>query len=130
MLDTHVLIWWVNGGQAQLSTVASAAIATELSGGEIVISSISAWEIAMLVHRGRLALVMDVTAWLAVVAEVEAVKFIAVDNEIGVKSAELPGDFHKDPADRIIVATARKLGVPVVTTDEKIRTYPHIRTIW
>ena len=78
----------------------------------------------MLVSRGRLSLTMDVAAWLAVVEEIEAVAFAPVDNEIGVKAVELPREFHKDPADRIIVATARTLGAPVVTADEKIRGYP------
>jgi PIN domain nuclease of toxin-antitoxin system len=130
LLDTHILIWWVSGDRGQLSTSALAAIATELQGGRIFVSSISAWEVAMLVGHGRLALALDVTAWLAVVEEVEALKFVSIDNEIGVKAVELPGEFHKDPADRIIVATARKLGVAVVTADEKIRAYPHVRTIW
>ena len=53
-----------------------------------------------------------------------------VDNVIAVRSTELPGDFHKDPADRFIVATARKLSAPLVTADEKIRAYAHVRTIW
>ncbi len=57
-------------------------------------------------------------------------QFIPVDNEIGIEAANLPGEFHKDPADRIIVATGRKFGAPVVTADEKIRAYPHVRTIW
>lgn len=130
LLDTHVLIWWVSGDQDHLSADAAAVIQAELQGGKIGISSISAWEVAMLVNRGRLALSMDVSAWLAVVEEIEAVTFIPIDNEIGVKAVELPRDFHKDPADRLIVATARKLAVPVVTADDKIRTYPHVRTIW
>ena len=130
LLDTHVLLWWINGDRALLSNDAIAAIEAELTGGEIAISSISAWEIAMLVAGGRLALSMDVSAWIAVAQEVEAVKFIPVDQEIGVKSVELPGVFHKDPADRIIVATARKLGAPVITADEKIHAYPHVRSIW
>ena len=53
-----------------------------------------------------------------------------VDNEIAVKSVELPGEFHKDPADRLIVATARKMAAPLVTADDKIRAYPHVRTLW
>ena len=84
----------------------------------------------MLVSRGRITLSVDVTAWLAVVEEIDCLKFIPVNNEIAVAAVHLPGDFHKDPADRLIVATARKLGAPVVTADEKIRVYPHIRTIW
>ncbi|MDD5057569.1 MAG: type II toxin-antitoxin system VapC family toxin [Sideroxydans sp.] len=130
VLDTHALIWWVTGNSAQLSAKASAAIQAELDGGDIVVSSISAWEIAMLVNSGRLALAMDVSEWLAVAEEIEAVRFVPVDNEIGVQSTTLPGEFHKDPADRIIVATARKLAAPLVTADEKIRAYQHVRTIW
>lgn len=129
VLDTHTLVWWVTGDPA-LSVAAKAAIDLELNGGDIVISSISAWEIAMLVEREKLVLSMDVSAWLATVAQIEAVRFMAVDVEVAVKSVELPGEFHKDPADRMIVATARKLAVPLLTKDEKIRAYPHVKTIW
>lgn len=55
---------------------------------------------------------------------------LPVDGEIAVKSVRLPGDFHKDPADRIIVATAHKHAAPLVSADEKIRSYPHVRAIW
>jgi len=130
LLDTHCLFWWVNDDQGKLSADALAAIAAERPGGEILISSITAWEIAMLVARGRLGLSMDTAAWLATVQEIEEIKFIPVDNEIAVQAVTLPAEFHKDPADRIIVATARKFAVPIVTVDEKIRGYPHVRTIW
>src|SRR5690349_12406165 len=98
--------------------------------GQILVSSISAWELAMLVARGRIDLSMDISQWLAVAGEIEALKFVPVDNDIAIKSVELPGEFHKDPADRIIVATARKFAAALVTADEKIRAYPHVRTIW
>jgi len=128
LLDTHALIWWVNGDP--MSPRAASAMAVELEGGEIAISSITAWEIAMLTTRGRLSLSIDVTTWLAAIQQIERVKFVAIDNEIAVDAVELPGEFHKDPADRLIVATARKLRVPIVTADEKITGYPHVRTIW
>jgi PIN domain nuclease of toxin-antitoxin system len=73
---------------------------------------------------------MEIGAWLKVVEEIEEVKFIPVDDAIAVESVTLPGELHKDPADRLIVATARKFGVPIVTADEKIRNYSHVRTIW
>ena len=129
VLDTHALVWWV-AGDSTLSKKAKAAIERELSGGEIIVSAISAWEIAMLVKREKLVLSMDVGSWLATVSAVEAVRFMPVDAEIAIKSVDLPGDFHKDPADRMIVATARKLAVPLVTKDEKIRSYAHVKTIW
>jgi len=129
VLDTHVLVWWVTG-DTSLSKKAKNAIAREMSGGEIVVSSISAWEIAMLVAREKLVLTMDVGSWLLTVGEIEALRFVPVDVEIATKSVTLPGDFHHDPADRMIVATARKLAVPLVTKDTKIRAYAHVKTIW
>jgi len=129
VLDTHALVWWV-AGDSTLSKKAKAAIEHELSGGEIIVSAISAWEIAMLVEREKLVLSMDVGSWLATVSGVGAVRFMPVDTEIPIKSVDLPGNFHKDPADRMIVATARKLAVPLVTKDEKIRSYAHVKTIW
>ena len=129
VLDTHALVWWVTG-DAELSKKAKTVIERELDSGEIIVSAISAWEITMLVAKGRLILSMDVSSWLATVAEIERVKFLPVDMEIANKSVVLPGEFHKDPADRMIVATSRKLAVPVVTQDEKIRSYPNVKTIW
>lgn len=129
LLDTHALVWWVTG-DAELSANARAAIKKELNGGEIIVSSISAWEIAMLVAREKLVLTVDVDAWLAAVAEIEVVRFVPVNNEIAIKSVSLPGEFHKDPADRMIVATARVLAIPLVTKDEKMRAYPQVKTIW
>ncbi len=130
LLDTHTLLWWANGDRERLSPSAAEAIAVEHRGGTILVSSITAWEIAQLVNRGRLGLATDIAAWLALVEAIPTVEFVPVDNEIGVKSVELPGVFHKDPADRIIVATARKYALPIVTADEKIRAYPHVATIW
>lgn len=130
VLDTHVLVWWVTGQASELSRKARTAIDKEAAGGEILVSSISAWEIAMLVERGRLQLTMDVEQWLDIVTEIEAVRFVPVNNRIAVKSVALPGEFHKDPADRLIVATARDAAAPLVTADEKILQYPHVVTIW
>ncbi len=130
VIDTHVLIWWVSGSNS-LSNKARKLIKDVLKNdGEVIISSISVWEIAMLIQKGRLVLSMDVESWLDEVAQIDGVRFMPVDNEISIKSTVLPGEFHKDPADRMIVATARKLAVPLVTADEKIIHYEHVKTIW
>lgn len=129
VLDTHALVWWVDG-ESLLSKKARTTIDRELDKGQIILSAISAWEIAMLVEKERLVLSMDVETWLATVAKIEVVRFMPVDSEIAINSVELPGKFHRDPADRIIVATARKLAVPLVTQDDKIRAYSHVKTIW
>lgn len=129
VLDTHTLIWWVTN-DAALSKKARTAIERERAGGEIVVSAISAWEIAMLVERETLVFSMDVENWLAAVQQIPGVRFAPVDLDVSVKSVQLPGEFHKDPADRLIVATARKLAAPLVTKDLKIRAYAHVKTIW
>ena len=129
VLDTHALIWWVTN-DAALSKKAKAAIERERAGGEIIVSAISAWEIAMLVERETLVFSMDVENWLATVQQIPGVSFAPVDVDISLKSVQLPGEFHKDPADRLIVATARKFAAPLVTKDLKIRAYAHVKTIW
>lgn len=80
--------------------------------------------------RGRLQLTMDVAAWVAKSEALPFVHFIPVDNAIALKSVQLPGPLHPDPADRIIIATALTLGFPLITRDEKIARYPHVLTIW
>ncbi len=131
VLDTHALVWWVNG-DSELSPAAKETIEKEIQdeNGLILISSISAWEIALLVQKGRLTLTTNVDDWLATVNEIEGVRFVPVDNDIALQSTRLPGEFHPDPADRMIVALARHLSVPLVTADNKIRSYKHVKTIW
>lgn len=129
LLDTHSLIWWVNETK-RLSPSANAAIDGEAEGGRILVSSITAWEIALLVKRGRIDSTGSISAWLARIKRFKPMEYVPIDNEIGVEAVNLPGEFHKDPADRIIVATARTFGAPIVTADEKMRAYPHVRTIW
>ncbi|NYZ69626.1 type II toxin-antitoxin system VapC family toxin, partial [Endozoicomonas sp. SM1973] len=129
VLDTHILIWWVSE-DAKLSKKAKTAINNHIKKDEeILISSISAWEISMLVQKERLSLSMDVDSWLALVNSIEHVKFVPIDNKVAIESTRLPGEFHKDPADRMIVALARTLSVPLVTADEKIINYKHVKTI-
>lgn len=130
VLDTHALVWWVNGDSNLSASAADRIHQEQEKKGSILISSISAWEIAQLVERGRLRLSMDVSDWMALVAQIPGVMFTAVENEIAIKSVSLPGEFHKDPADRIIVATARKFAALLITKDEKILAYPHVKTLW
>jgi PIN domain nuclease of toxin-antitoxin system len=84
----------------------------------------------MLVQTGRLTLATEVDDWLATVREIDVVRFVPVDNDVAVQSTRLPGEFHPDPADRIIAALARHLSAPLITADVKIRSYKHLKTIW
>jgi PIN domain nuclease of toxin-antitoxin system len=130
VLDTHALIWWV-ASDPQLSAPAHQSIEKERNDhGRILVSAISAWEIAMLVARGRLQLAMDLDDWLTTVGEIDGLSFIPADVALGVQSVRLPDEFHADPADRMIVALARHYAAPLVTADRKILAYPHVKTIW
>jgi len=130
VLDTHILVWWCDGDD-KLSVKAKARIDAALeSEEEILLSSISAWEVSMLVSKNRLTLTMDVDTWLQTASEIDNVRFVPIDNKVAVESTRLPDDFHKDPADRMIVALARTLSAQLITADEKILNYPHVKTIF
>jgi len=96
----------------------------------ILISSISTWEVALLVAKKRLQLTLSVNDWIAKSEALSFITFIPVDNAVAIKSVNLPQPLHDDPADRIIIATAISMGAPLVTKDEKILKYPHVQTIW
>jgi PIN domain nuclease of toxin-antitoxin system len=130
VLDTHTLLWWVEGDPNKLSARVKREIESERAVGGVVVSSITAWEIALLVSRRRLGLSADVDLWLAKIERVDGLRFAPVDTLIAVAAVNLPGTLHRDPADRIIVATARHFGAALVTGDEQLRAYPHVRTIW
>lgn len=129
LLDTHSLIWWINKS-SNLSKKAKNLIDKEANSGLIMVSSMSVWEIALLIKKERLQLSMDLNSWLAQIESLPFVKFVPVDNTIAIKSVFLPGKFHADPADRIIVATAREKGAKLITGDKKIRQYPHVQAVW
>lgn len=96
----------------------------------VYISSISVWEVALLVQKGRLAFTMELSDWIAHSETLPFVNFVAVDNGIAMKAVNLPGELHADPADRIIISTARHLGAELVTKDRRIRGYPYVETVW
>jgi PIN domain nuclease of toxin-antitoxin system len=128
LLDTHALVWWVSGGP--LSERAREAIARHARRRSLCASSISVWEVATLVARGRLELSLDVVEWIARVEAIESLRFVPVDNRIALASTRLPGELPRDPADRLIVATARSLDAALVTRDARLAAYPHVETIW
>lgn len=129
LLDTHAWVWFVSNPE-NLSDYAKSSIETAMKKKAIYISSISTWEVALLVSRNRLRLTMNVNDWIQRSEALPFMKFIPVNNSIAVQSVYLSSPLHNDPADRIIIATALSLSMPVVTKDEKIINYPHIETIW
>ena len=129
LLDTHTMLWWIHGSK-KLSSRAKIVIEKQSGEGMILISSISIWEIALLIKKERVSLTMDLSSWLEKIESLSFIQFVPIDTAIAVKSVFLPEKFHADPADRIIVATAREYGAILITNDEKIRKYPHVETLW
>jgi len=129
VLDTHTLLWWVND-PSTLSMPAKKAIDSAVESMSVHVSCISAWEIALLVEHGRLRLALDVRDWICRCEALPFLTFVPLDNAIAVESVRLPDFPHADPADRIIAATALSLGAVLVTKDDKLQNYPHVKTIW
>ena len=129
VLDTHTWIWFISKPEV-LSKRAKKAVSVAVKEKSVLISSISAWEVALLVIKKRLTLSLDVTDWIAKSEGLPFIQFIEISNSIAVKSVNLPQPLHSDPADRIIIATALTAGVPLVTKDKKLLNYPHVETIW
>ena len=129
-LDTHALIWWLSRN-SQLAIRARRLIDKESKTPDnLCVSSISIWEIAMLVSKGRLILRVNLEDWIAQAEKVEAIQFVPVNNRIALRATQLPEPLHKDPADRIIIATTMELGCRLVKGDRKITAYPQVETVW
>lgn len=122
VLDTHVLIWAVND-DSRLGKTARQIIDDMTQHSRILIAAITPWEIAMLAQKGRIALGNDVGRWISRALALPGVALAPLEAPISVDSVRLPGDFHADPADRMIVATARFHQVPLMTADQAILAY-------
>ena len=121
VLDTHAVIWYAGG--VKLRGAAQMEVDTAVTGDGAMLSAISAWEIGTLVRRGRLIPPVAVEEYVFQLFRGEGIIEAPVSAEIAELAARLGDDFHGDPADRIIVATAALLQVPLVTRDKQIVTY-------
>ena len=121
LLDTHAWIWWLRGsaGGSQLSARETAALDALPFDQRPALCDISLWEVAMLVDLGRLQLDRPLAHWLALACL--AVEVLPITAAVAVEVAALPASFHRDPADRLIVATARVHGLPLLSRDGKIQ---------
>ena len=129
VLDTHAWVWWLTVPE-RLSRKTQRLIERNLAESNLRISSISVWEIAMLVARGRLSFAIDFPSWLNEATSVSGTKFHPVDNSVAYQAVNLPGNFHADPADRMIVATALALDAALISGDQKIQDYSYVKVVW
>ena len=127
LMDTHVWVWWVQDDPAMPQQMREQLERNE-SGG-LGVSVISCLEVARLVAYGRLVLPRPVEEWIDKALHYPYVQLVELSPAIAIDSTQLPGVFHKDPCDRIIVATARRLDILLATADGLIRNYPHVKVI-
>ncbi len=127
VLDTHAWLWWLATPE-RLSDAAGEAIEQATSVG---VSTLSAWEVAMLVTRGRISLDRDVGLWIAQAFAGERVEPLAPSAEVAVAAGLLDRrNFPGDPIDRLIYATARSIDAILLTRDEAIREFDPRSTLW
>jgi PIN domain nuclease of toxin-antitoxin system len=129
VLDTNAWIRWVAAPEL-LTNTARQAIEDEEGRRGLVVSVISAWEVAVKARKGKLEIGGNVDSWIDRAASYPGVVVQSLELEDAVASTSLPGRLHDDPADRMIIALARRLGAPIVTSDRAIRRYRHVETIW
>ena len=128
LLDTHILVWW-RLDPARLSKVQARALSALDAGRPAAISAITLWELAKMVERRRLEIPLPLDIWLEELEANPLLEVLPVTARIAAESTRLGDDFHKDPADQIIVATARCLGLPLLTADERIRRWGKVQLL-
>ena len=124
VLDTHIWVWWVHA-DAHLTAQQNLWLQEHEPTG-LGVSAISCWEVAKLVEHGRLSLPVAIDEWMSAALGYPGIRLLELSPQVAIESTRLPGAFHRDPADQIIVATARVNGYPLLTADGKILAYPHV----
>lgn len=119
ILDTHILLWWLEDG-GRLSVKCKRIISSATADHPLIVCDISLWEIATLFELERISLAIPLQEWLQRATAPPLVRVYPITPAVAAEVASLPADFHRDPADRIIVATTRLIGATLLTGDERI----------
>lgn len=119
LLDTHILLWW-HGDRSRLSQDQQDVIAASDADSPLLVSDISLWEVAMLHSLGRIRLKIPLREWLEKAVAPPLVRRHGISPAVAAELASLPESFHRDPTDRILVATARVLGATLLTQNHRI----------
>jgi len=122
LLDTHIWIWLMLG-DSELKPELIERIEQAARNSQLYISAISTWELSMLVAKGRIQFKQDVLQWVQTALKLPGLQCLPLSVDVLVESSRLPGICHGDPADRMLIATARHHGFSLVTRDEKVLTY-------
>jgi PIN domain nuclease of toxin-antitoxin system len=128
LLDTHSFLWAVS--KPGLLSPKAKTLIFNPDVTEILLSSISIWELSMLHSKRRIDLPTDARKWFAQALSFHKIRVVEISPEIALDASNLPGQPHSDPADQIIVATARAERATLITKDKKILNYPHVETLW
>ena len=132
LLDTHIWIWLFEGTPGRLDSNTVKRLERAAADDDVLVSAISVWEVAMLEAAGRLTLAGDAHTWVERALDQPGVRLAPLSPSILIESTRLPGHPHRDPVDRILMATARSTGAALVTRDQQIRRYGkagHVRVL-
>ena len=129
VLDTHVWVWW-HMHPKKLSKRVRFIISHPDQYEELLLSAISPWEFSKLLEKKRIGISCDPEEWIREALEMSKLRLVPLTPTLSSRSTTLPPPFHEDPADQIIVATAREEKATVMTKDKLIQEYTHVRTVW
>lgn len=124
LLDTHIWVWWI-AGDPSLPVRYRDYLREQESGG-LAVSVISCWEVALKAAQGKLELTGEAPEWIQAALDYPGIRLAELTVDVVVEANRLPSGLHRDPADRMLVATARLLGIPLLTADAAILRYPHV----
>lgn len=127
VLDTHIWVWWANQSPQLLAE--HRKLISEHAPNGLGVSILSCWEVAKLAEKGRLKLAQPVDEWIAIALQLPSVVALPLTLEIVIESTRLPAPMHADPADQLIVATARILQAPLLTADKRLIDYQYVTTL-
>ncbi len=129
LLDTHTWIWW-NMNPKRLSAKVKRLISEPARYEELLLSAISPWEFCKLLDKKRLAIACDPEEWMNEALDMPKLRLVPLTPTLSFKANNLPQPFHQDPADQIIVGTAREENATILTTDQLILSYESVKTFW
>jgi PIN domain nuclease of toxin-antitoxin system len=129
LLDTHTWIWWhMNPKNLSAKVISLLQDFTEYE--ELLLSAISPWEFSKLLEKKRIGISYDPEDWMQKAMSMPKLRLVHISPKVAYRSTVLPQPFHDDPADQIIVATARQEGATILTKDKRLLDYVHVESLW